>query len=151
MKKKHDGSWTAEATVSLEPHMTVPWLIDHRAQVRPESVCIERKSRFGSLWQPVTISEFDKSIRRVSRGLLGLGIEPGETMAIFGATSYEWSLLDMAALSVGIVVVPIYESDSAEQIQWILEDSAIRVVFTDTAAHAELVESVRTPDRKSVV
>lgn len=151
MKKKHDGSWTAEATVSLEPHMTVPWLIDHRARVRPESVCIERKSRFGSLWQPVTISEFDKSIRRVSRGLLGLGIEPGETVAIFGATSYEWSLLDMAALSVGIVVVPIYESDSAEQIQWILEDSAIRVVFTDTAAHAELVESVRTPSLRPTI
>ena len=145
MKKKHDGSWTAEATVSVKPHMTVPWLIEHRAQARPDSVCIERKSRFGSLWHPVTISEFDKSMGRVARGLLGMGIEPGETIAIFGATSYEWSLLDMAALSVGIVVVPIYESDSAEQIQWILEDSAIRAVFTDTAAHLELVESVRTP------
>ncbi|MFT0846726.1 AMP-dependent synthetase/ligase [Actinomycetaceae bacterium L2_0104] len=118
--------------------------MEHRAKARPDSVCLERKSRFGSQWKPITISEFGKSILRVSRGLLGMGIEPGETIAVFAATSYEWSLLDMAALSVGIVVVPIYESDSAEQIQWILEDSAIRVVFTDTAPNLELVESVRT-------
>ncbi len=144
MKKHADGSWSASPVITMEPHKTVPWLIETRAKRRPDSVCIERKSRFGSRWLPVTAAEFDKSIRRVARGLLGVGITPGASVAIFGATSYEWSLLDMAALSIGVVVVPIYESDSAEQIRWILEDSEVRLVFADNAAHAELVESVRT-------
>ncbi len=144
MKKHADGSWSANPVTTMEPFKTVPWLIETRAKRRPDSICIERKSRFGSRWLPVTAAEFEKSIHRVARGLLGVGVTPGESIAIFGATSYEWSLLDMAALSVGIVVVPIYESDSAEQIRWILEDSNIRRTFADNAAHAELVESVRT-------
>ena len=74
-----------------------------------------------------------------------MGLQPGQTVAILGATSYEWSLLDMAVQYAGGVVVPIYESASAEQIRWILADSAVRLVLTDTAAHAGLVESVRTP------
>lgn len=144
MKKHADGSWSANPVTTMEPFKTVPWLIETRAKRRPDSICIERKSRFGSRWLPVTAAEFEKSIHRVARGLLGVGVTPGESIAIFGATSYEWSLLDIAALSVGIVVVPIYESDSAEQIRWILEDSNIRRTFADNAAHAELVESVRT-------
>lgn len=143
--------WREAATVTLEPHKTIPWMIEHRLKNRPNDVCIEEKSRFGSRWLPVTISEFHTDAHRISRGLIGLGLRPGDSLAIFAATSYEWSLIDVAALSVGIVVVPIYESDSAEQIRWILEDSEVKLVITDTAAHAGLVESVRTEGLLSTV
>ncbi|MGO1591020.1 AMP-dependent synthetase/ligase [Ancrocorticia sp.] len=146
MKQQRDGSWSEAPTVTLESHKTIPWMIEHRLKARPHDVCIERKSRFGSRWLPVTISEFHTDAKQIARGLVGLGLRPGDSLAIFAATSYEWSLIDVAALSVGIVVVPIYESDSAEQISWILEDSSIKLVVTDTAAHAALVESVRTKD-----
>lgn len=151
MKNHHDGTWREAATVTLEPHKTIPWMIEHRLKNRPDDVCIEKKSRFGSRWLPVTISEFHTDAHRISRGLIGLGLRPGDSLAIFAATSYEWSLIDVAALSVGIVVVPIYESDSAEQIRWILEDSEVKLVITDTAAHAGLVESVRTEGLLSTV
>lgn len=144
MKQQRDGSWREDATVTLESHKTIPWMIEHRLTARPHDVCIEKKSRFGSRWLPVTVSDFHADTQRISRGLIGLGMRPGDSLAIFAATSYEWSLVDVAALNVGIVVVPIYESDSAEQIRWILEDSSVKLLVTDTTAHAGLVESVRT-------
>lgn len=135
---------TTASTVTLQPYMSIPWLISERLKARPSDVCIEKKSRFGSYWQEITISAFDEECIRVARGLIGLGLNAGDAIAIFGATSYEWSLIDIAALKLGVIVVPIYESDSAEQIEWILNDANVRHVFTDTAAHAALVESVRT-------
>ena len=144
MKKHRDGSWSEKTKSPLEPHMSVPWLIGKRLKERPNDVCVEVKSRFGLYWHPITAAEFENDIVRVARGLIGLGLQPGESIAILAATSYEWSLIDMAALSAGLVVVPIYESDSAEQVRWILEDSEVRLVVADSAAHVELVESVRT-------
>jgi long-chain acyl-CoA synthetase len=152
VQRGHHGSWSAPTHVPLEPHMSVPWLFEQRVISRPDDVCIERKSRFGSRWLPVTAREFDAAATRIARGLIGLGLKPGDAVAIFSATSYEWSLLDFGALYAGLVVVPIYESDSAEQIQWILEDSAVKLTFADTAAHAQLVDSVRTAElMRSVV
>ena len=144
MKKHRDGSWSSKTDITVESHMSVPWLFGERVRLRPNDVCIERKSRFGSIWSPVTAAEFDDDATRIARGLIGLGLKQGEKVAILSGTSYEWSLIDCGALYAGLVVVPIYESDSAEQIRWILEDSEVRLVLTDTAAHANLVESVRT-------
>ncbi|MCF2707134.1 long-chain fatty acid--CoA ligase [Arcanobacterium haemolyticum] len=124
--------------------MSITWMLGQRLARHPDDVCIEKKSRFGSEWEPVTISEFERDTTLIARGLLGLGLRPGDRLAILGSTSYEWSLIDVAALTIGIVVVPIYESDSAEQIRWILENSDVRLAIADTRAHAELIESVRT-------
>ena len=60
-------------------------------------------------------------------------------MAILSATRYEWVILDYAILSVGAVTVPIYETSSAEQVRWVLEDSGAVLAFTETDAHAQMV------------
>ncbi len=143
MRKNRDGSWSEKANFHLESHMSIPWLLGKRLALHPTDVCIERKSRFGSTWEPLTVAAFDSETTTIAAALLSLGLRPGEKIAILAPTSYEWSLLDVAALSVGIVVVPIYESDSAEQIQWILTDADVRLSFADTRAHLELIESVR--------
>ena len=54
-------------------------------------------------------------------------------------TSYEWTLLDMAIARAGLVSVPIYETDSAEQIEWILADVQVRLVITESVALAHVV------------
>ncbi|MDO4887307.1 MAG: AMP-dependent synthetase/ligase [Actinomycetaceae bacterium] len=146
MKKHRDGSWSDKPAAHVKPHMTVPWLVSRRAEHYPGDICIERRSQLGTSWIKVTTADFERDIVRAARGFVGLGLQPGQTVALFGATSYEWSLLDMAAQYAGLVVVPIYESNSAEQIRWILEDSNIRLVLTDTVAHASLVDSVAPPD-----
>ena len=145
MKRHRDGSWSDKPAAAIEKTMTVPWLLSRRAARTPDDVCVERRSELGAAWVEVRAGEFEEDVIRAARGLVGMGLQPGQTVAILGATSYEWSLLDMAVQYAGGVVVPIYESASAEQIRWILADSAVRLVLTDTAAHAGLVESVRTP------
>mgnify|MGYP000852196268 CR=1 FL=1 len=145
MKKHRDGSWSDKPVAKIQSHMTVPWLLARRAADSPNGVCIERRTELGTSWVKITASQFESDVIHAARGLIGLGLKPGDAVSIFGATSYEWSLLDMAAQYAGLVVVPIYESNSAEQIRWIVADADVRLVLTDSAAHAAVVESVRTP------
>ena len=64
-------------------------------------------------------------------------------MAILSATRYEWPIIDFAILSVGAVTVPIYETSSAEQVQFVLADSGAVAVFAETDAHAGRIEQLR--------
>ena len=145
MKRHRDGSWSDKPVAAIKSHMTVPWLLARRAAKAPNSVCVERRTEIGASWVKITAAEFESDVVQAARGLIGLGLKPGEAVSILGATSYEWSLLDMAALYAGLTVVPIYESSSAEQIRWIVSDADVRLVLTDSAAHAAAVESVKTP------
>ncbi len=122
---------------------TVPQLYAERAHLYPDSVAVEKRTAFGG-WQEVTIEELLADVERIACGLIGLGVEPRENVAILAANSYEWMLLDLAIMTVGGVTVPIYESDSAAQIRHILRDADVRRVFTATSQQAELVESVKT-------
>ncbi|MEW6897640.1 AMP-dependent synthetase/ligase [Trueperella pyogenes] len=150
VKKHRDGSVSEKRKVRLEPWMNIPWLLTRRQERSPHDICIERRITLGG-WEPLTASEYLADVNAVARGLIAEGLAEGEAIAIFGATSYEWSLIDFAALSAGLVVVPIYESDSAEQVRWILENSKIRFAVTDTRAQQALVESQRTPNLGRVV
>ena len=87
----------------------------------------------------------------MARGLIGLGLEAGEHLAILAPTSYEWALLDIAALSCGAITVPIYETDSASQIAHILADADVKIVITASSQQADLVESVRTDGVRMVL
>lgn len=144
VKKRRSGIVSGKRYVTPEPWMNIPWLLTRRQEAHPDQICIERQSTLG-VWTPMTTTEYLADVNAVARGLVAEGLNEGDAIAIFAATSYEWSLVDMAALSAGLVVVPIYESDSAEQVRWILENSAIRFVVTDTHAQQALVESQRTP------
>lgn len=144
MKKNRDGSFTGKSEVAVEDWMNIPWLLDRRTQKYPHQVCIERQMSIGT-WSPVTTTEFSADILAVARGLVAEGLEEGDALAIFASTSYEWNLIDMAALSAGLITVPIYESDLADQVKWILENSNIKFVITETEAQRFIVESVRTP------
>lgn len=125
------------------PELTVPQLYELREKDYPGSVVVERRTAFGG-WQDVTIEQLLQEVERVACGLIGMGVEPKENVAILAANSYEWMLLDIAIMSVGAVTVPVYESDSAMQIRHILEDADVRHVFTANFQQAELVASVKT-------
>src|SRR5690606_30941490 len=64
------------------------------------------------------------------------GIEAGDRVALLCSTRYEWNVLDFAIWAVGGVTVPVYDSSSAEQIRWIMEDSAARLIFVELESHA---------------
>ena len=113
VRRLADGSWEAIATREASPEMNLPSMLRLRAQEHPGQVAIERRSPVGT-WRPVTIDQFLSDVDSIARGLIALGLEAGEHLAILAPTSYEWALIDVAALSCGAITVPIYETDSAE-------------------------------------
>ena len=112
-----------------------------RAESNPSAVALRRHD--GSGWADVTIAEFARQVTAVAKGLMAAGIGRGERVAVMSKTRYEWSLVDFAIFAAGAVVVPVYETSSAEQIEWILSDSGAKAAFVETAEHGSLMGSVR--------
>ncbi len=94
-------------------------------------------------WADVTAEEFLEEVQAVAKGLIAAGIEAGDRVAIISRTRYEWTLLDYAIWFAGAATVPVYETSSPEQIEWILSDSGARAVFTETPEHAARLKGVR--------
>ena len=116
-------------------------LIAERAWFEPERVMLSRP--IGEGWLPVTARELESEIRAVAKGFIAAGIQPGERIALMARTRYEWTILDFAIWYAGAVTVPIYETSSAEQIQWILQDSGAVGLIVETPLLRELAEPVR--------
>jgi long-chain acyl-CoA synthetase len=113
-----------------------------RAQEQPDAVALRRPTGAGD-WQDVTAAQFAAEVAGLARGLLAAGIGPGDRVALMSRTRYEWTLIDYAIWAAGAVTVPVYETSSAEQVEWILSDSAASAVFAETSAHADIIGSVR--------
>ncbi|WP_323098682.1 AMP-dependent synthetase/ligase [Intrasporangium sp. YIM S08009] len=94
-------------------------------------------------WGQVSWTQFADDVDAVARGLVAAGVQPGDRVALMCRTRYEWTLVDFAGWAAGAAVVPVYETSSAEQVQWILSDSGARFVVVETPAHASVVEQVR--------
>ena len=86
-------------------------------------------------WADVTAGEFLEEVRAVAKGLIAAGIEAGDRVALISRTRYEWTLLDYAIWFAGAATVPVYETSSAAQVEWILADSGARAVVVETAEH----------------
>ncbi len=100
--------------------------------------------RRGTAWTDVTAATFAADVRAVAKGLLSHGVGPGDRVALMSKTRYEWTLVDYAIWTIGAVTVPIYETSSAEQVQWILQDSGATAMVVEAQRHQELVRSVRS-------
>jgi long-chain acyl-CoA synthetase len=120
------------------------------AEKRPAQVAL--RVRAGESWSDVTAAEFAEQVLAVANGLLAAGVDAGDRVALMSKTRYEWTLFDFAILSLGAIVVPIYETSSAEQVQWILSDSGAKALVVETAAHAQILAEVRSeaPDLQLV-
>ncbi|MFI6781845.1 AMP-dependent synthetase/ligase [Micromonospora sp. NPDC050276] len=132
-------------TVGDAANLTDP--VWDNAEVAPDTVQFARPvpGADGTVtaWTDVTCLQFRDEVAAVARGLIAAGIEPGVRVGLMSRTRYEWTLLDYAILAVGAVTVPIYETSSAEQAAWILEDSNAVAVVVETEAHAALIAGVR--------
>ena len=123
-------------------------LIAHRAWFEPERVIMSRP--LGEGWQPVTAREVEAEVRATAKGLVAAGISVGDRVAIMARTRYEWTILDFAIWYAGGCVVPIYETSSAEQVDWILSDSGAVGVIVEAPTHRELVQTVLPSHTKHV-
>ena len=115
-------------------------LIAERAWFEPERITMSRP--LGEGWQAVTAREVDEEVRATAKGLIAAGVQIGDRVAIMARTRYEWTILDFATWYAGGVVVPIYDTSSAEQIDWILNDSHSVGIIVETPALRDLVQTV---------
>ncbi len=129
--------------VHPDPSQSINGLLAERLARDPDGTLIERSTGLGSAWSPVSVRAFVGQAHAVAKGLVALGLEPGDRVAIMSRTRYEWTLVDFAVWAAGGVGVPIYETSSAEQVRWIAADSAVRLAIVETDAHAAVVEQVR--------
>ena len=107
----------------------------------PDTVQFARRSADG--WRDVTCAQFHAEVVGLARGLIAAGVQPGDRVALMSKTRYEWTLVDFAIWAAGCVTVPIYETSSAEQVEWILSDSGAVAVVVETDRHAATVAEVR--------
>jgi long-chain acyl-CoA synthetase len=94
-------------------------------------------------YSPVSVADFVGEVEQIAKGLIASGIASGDVVAILSRTRYEWALLDWAVWWAGGTSVPIYETSSPSQIQWIASDAAAKYVVVESTRHQEDVESVR--------
>ena len=124
-------------------------VVFRRAAEQPQAVVLRRPSgpsgvagESGS-WTDVTASQFSGEVIALAKGLVAAGIEPGDRVALMSHTRYEWTLIDYAIWTAGAVTVPVYETSSAEQAEWILSDSGARACFVETASYGDIIGSFR--------
>jgi len=113
-----------------------------RAATDPDEVMLRERAADGQ-WRDVTAGEFRSQVTALAKGLIAAGIQPGDRVALMSRTRYEWTLADYAIWAAGAVTVPVYETSSAEQVEWIIGDSGARAAITETDKHEEIVKSVR--------
>ena len=108
--------------------------------------------RHESGWVDVSASEFAAAVDGLAKGFMAAGVQPGDRVAIFSRTRYEWTLADFAIWASGAVSVPIYETSSAEQAWWILSDSGAVAAVVENRTHASIVADVhdRLPELRDV-
>ncbi|WP_314135394.1 AMP-binding protein, partial [Actinomyces oris] len=128
-----------ELLVPVHDGMTTPWALAERVRRSPDGGLIARKSPLGRRWREMSASAFRTQVREVAAGLVARGLQPGDAIGIMSHTSYEWTLLDFAAWEAGLIVVPVYETSSAEQAQWILTDAGVKLIVVENEAMASMV------------
>jgi long-chain acyl-CoA synthetase len=97
----------------------------------------------GGRWVSRSYTEVGEIVRALSLGLIELGIERGDKVAILGNTRPEWTYFDFAALTAGATVVPIYQTNSAEECQYVLENSDARAVIVEDEEQLEKIRAIR--------
>jgi long-chain acyl-CoA synthetase len=133
-----DYSVPADFTIPDDANLTDA-VVAHAAEY-PDRVIFDRKVE--NSWQPVTAKQFGDEVRQAAAGLIAAGVQPGERVCIMSSTRYEWTLLDYAIWTAGAVTVPIYETSSAEQVEWIVSDSGAVGVVLESDVHQKTYDEV---------
>lgn len=118
-------------------------LLDNRAKRDPEGAMIEYKGDDGT-WHQYSAQVFRDMVIDLAKGLIGLGVNKGDSVAIVSRTRWEWTALDMAIMSISALTVPVYETNSASQVSWIFNDSKVTLAIAEDDGQRDKIESVRS-------
>jgi long-chain acyl-CoA synthetase len=127
------------ASKVVEPQTLGQMVLDSCERHRGVALQFPRDGRMAY----ISYSELGNIASEIARGLISLGIEPGDRVAILGLTSADWTLADCGALCAGAVVTPVYHTNAPEECAYVLEHSGAKLIFCDNAAQAAKIEQVR--------
>ena len=123
-----------------------------RAEHDPGLVVLRRKASLApsgatpggreAAWLDITARQFRDEVAALAKGFMAAGIGEGDRVALLSRTRYEWTVVDYALWAAGAVTVPVYETSSAEQVEWILTDSGAQAIVVETPAHLEAIGEV---------
>ncbi len=130
--------YSIPAMVEVPAAASLADVVFTRAESQPHAVVMRRLDRDGG-WRDVTAGQFRDEVAALAKGLVAAGVKPGDRVALMSRTRYEWTLIDYAIWTAGAVTVPVYETSSIEQIEWILSDSGASAAFAETPAHADAI------------
>ena len=131
-----------EPMVILDPGAALPDLLLANATVSPDAIGYSRFD--GAQWTDISNEQFWTQVQQLARGFIAAGIEAGDCVGIMSRTRYEWTLVDFALWTAGAIPVPIYDSSSADQVHWILSDSAAVACIVETPRNAKTVDQAIT-------
>src|SRR5213075_2550023 len=120
---------------------TLPRLFRHVVGVRGEQVAMREKHL--GLWRAITWREYGERARHVGLGLVALGLEPKDVVSILSDNCPEWLYTDLGTMSVGGVTNGIYTTDSARQVEYIVNDSGTRFFFAENEEQLDKILEVR--------
>jgi len=103
----------------------------------------------GEAWVGVTAGQFLADVQAIAKGIIASGVEAGQRIGVMSRTRYEWTLVDYAIWYAGAISVPVYETSSAEQVQWNLMDSGSVALFAESAKNKAVFDQV-APDLPDV-
>lgn len=140
-----------EADYPTEPELNATDLLKRRVAQTPQRVIFSVPDTDSSSgWRDITASEFDAEVTEIAKGFIAAGVTPGDRIAFMGLTSYEWTLIDFALMTAGAVMVPVYETSSPKQLQWMLSDSGAVGFISHLAEHRDRYEQIDEQERPAL-
>ncbi|MGQ7313289.1 AMP-dependent synthetase/ligase [Microbacterium arabinogalactanolyticum] len=131
----------APAIVPADPEANASDLLAIRARETPDLAIFSVPD--GAGWRDISAKDFETAVIALAKGFVAAGIQPGEKVGFIAQTTYEWTLVDFALFYAGAVMVPVYETSSPAQIQWIMEDSGAIALIVESPEHFARVDEVR--------
>ncbi|MFS0854382.1 AMP-dependent synthetase/ligase [Microbacterium sp. 179-I 3D4 NHS] len=129
------------AIVPADPDANVADLLVERVRATPERALFAVPD--GDGWRDISAADFEAAVVALAKGFASAGVQPGDKVGFLARTTYEWTLVDFALFYAGAVMVPIYETSSPSQIQWIMEDSGAVALIVESPEHFSRVDEVR--------
>ena len=132
-------------------HATLPGLFRHRVQEMGQRVAMREKA-YG-IWKPISWNEYGRRARAIGMGLVSLGLERGDVVAILSENNKEWIYTDVGAICAGGVTCGIYPTDSANQVEYIVNNSQTKFLFVENEEQLDKFLAIRerVPSLKKVV
>jgi long-chain acyl-CoA synthetase len=138
-------------SIAIDGFTTVPTLFWHRVRTKADKVAMREKDR--GIWKAYTWGHYGERAKAIGMGLIALGLEPGDRVAILSDNNKEWLFCDLGVLCAAGVSTGIYPTDSPAQVEYLVNDSDTKFLFVEDEEQLDKILAVRerTPGLRKII